>query len=370
MTYQPITSADIDAVMAAVRIFGPNRARVAEKLDIDYGRLDRIIRKANKEWQAAKKEHAAEHKHLDEAYRNANRDFYSSTFADLEAGPLDVPVRPFPFTRRQPANARKGKFLSAVLYGDSQVPYHDPRALDIVLRVIADVNPNVVVHMGDLVDCYTISDFSKNPKRVLTLQDEIDEAREWLALQVHTAPDAEHYLLEGNHEDRLRRLLWKLPDVTRQLMSLRAVEHVTTWPVLFDLESLGIKWVPTHLQSRTPILPKMILKHGTIVRKWSGWTAKGEWERYGKSGASGHTHRKGVFYHRDHNGNHFWIETGCTCSLDQDYAVDPDWQQGCVVLHIHQETGAYHIEDVYIHEGTAVWRDRMLEAAGCWRRYE
>jgi hypothetical protein len=73
------------------------------------------------------------------------------------------------------------------------------------------------------------------------------------------------------------------------------------------------------------------------VRKWSGWSGKGEWEKYGRSGVSGHTHRLGWFVHRDHNGNSNWAETGCTCLLESPYGVDFDWQQGFVVMTWNQD---------------------------------
>jgi hypothetical protein len=110
------------------------------------------------------------------------------------------------------------------------------------------------------------------------------------------------------------------------------------------------------------LLPKFILKHGNVVRKWSGWSAKGEWERYGKSGASGHVHRLGMFFHRDWNGNHVWAETGCLCSLNPDYMRDPDWQQGFVVASFERSTGAFQVEPVYIHRGNAVWRGKVYRA--------
>jgi hypothetical protein len=129
------------------------------------------------------------------------------------------------------------------------------------------------------------------------------------------------------------------------------------------LADIGWHWVPTHLQSRTSILPKLITKHGTLVRKWSSWTAKGEWEKYGKGGLSGHTHRLGKFYHRDHNGAHLWVETGCTCKLDPEYTLDPDWQNGCVVVTHTQNGERYAVEDVYIQDGVGIYSGKEIRAA-------
>lgn len=259
-----------------------------------------------------------------------------------------------------------GQMLTAVLYGDTHIPFHDQRSLDVVAQVIRIARPNVVVHQGDLLDCYHLSRFDKNPKRLHRLQDEIDAARAHLAAFRLLAPTARFIYLSGNHEDRLRRTLWSLPPHAEALLGLDAVTEALTWPKLLGLEELGIEHYDygdqTRAQAKEPLLPRFMLKHGTIVRKLSGYTARAELDKYNRSGASGHTHRLGAFFHRDANGNHVWVETGCTCQLNPEYAQDPDWQAGAVVMTFEPTTGAFQVELVYIHEGTAVFRGHWIDA--------
>lgn len=257
--------------------------------------------------------------------------------------------------------ASSNGMLTAVLYGDTHLPFQDDAALRVVAQVIRVVKPDVVVHMGDLMDAYHLSRFDKNPKRIHTLQDEIDMARAHLASFRILAPKARFVFLEGNHSDRLRRALWSMPPQAEALMKLDAITNNLTWPKLLGLEELGIEFIPYGEQSRANIFPRFIVKHGTVVRQLSAYTARAEWQKYGRSGASGHTHRLGMFMHRDHNGNHVWVETGCTCKLDPEYAVDPDWAQGCVVVTFEQKTGAFQVEPVYIHHGTTVFRGQWYD---------
>ena len=63
---------------------------------------------------------------------------------------------------------------------------------------------------GDIVDCYQLSVFSSNPSRQFSLQDEFDATQAWLRRRVKKNPNARRIYMEGNHEDRLRRWLWKL----------------------------------------------------------------------------------------------------------------------------------------------------------------
>lgn len=275
---------------------------------------------------------------------------------------LDRQIKPLAEYPPWKVKTIKGRTQTALLYGDTHFPYQDDVALAIVGQVAEQLQPDVIVHMGDLMDCYRLSRFDKDPARMETVQDEIDMARAHLVQMRRRVPDAEMILLEGNHLDRLRRVLWNLPGEAAFLHTLTAFKQTMTWPALLGLADLGITFVPYGQESRHEFLPKFILKHGDVARKWSAQSAKAELDRYNRSGASGHTHRLGMYMHRDHAGNHIWLETGCTCDTQPEYTADPDWQSGCVVMTFDCETGAFQAEVVYIHEGLAVWRGQVLAA--------
>lgn len=273
----------------------------------------------------------------------------------LDRPPLAVDVPPSPAT---PTRDR----VTALLYGDSHFPYHDPKTLQIITEVARRVQPDFLVHMGDLLDCYDLSRFDKNPKRLTHLQDEVDLARAHLAAMRLVTPGSFCLWLEGNHEDRLRRCLWNLPEAAKALLDLDVVSHALTWPAILGTEELGWEFVPYTEQTSRNYLPHWILKHGTTVRKWSAYTARSEWEHHARSGSSGHTHRLGAYFHRDYNGVHAWFETGCTCRLDPEYAQDPNWHPGCLVVTFDRETGAFFTEIVHAYNGRAMFRGDWLEA--------
>ena len=253
------------------------------------------------------------------------------------------------------------KFKHAVIVGDTHVPYQDHGALSVVERIIADVRPNIFVHIGDLIDAWQISRFDSDPHRRDTLQDNIDEAAGLLKKWQTLTPGAKRFYIEGNHEFRLTKAIQRMSDKARELAKLDVFQDNVNW--LGILEKAGVsrhqwEFVPVRRQARRRIFPNLIIKHGSVVRKWSGATACGEWQKYGMCGVSGHTHRLGTFYHRDFNGSHAWAETGCTCDLDPDYVEDPDWQHGCLVVTFTNDFKYFHFEPVYIQEGHAMWRDK------------
>lgn len=281
------------------------------------------------------------------------------TFSEI----LDFP--PAPFAVKIPdlgkPSLKTGETIRAVVYSDTHFPFQDDRVLNLVKYVIKDVKPHYVVHLGDLIDCWQISRFDKDPTRLDTLQDNIDAARTHLHEVSQIAPKAQKFLLEGNHEQRLTRTVWGLDGAQRQFATLRKFQQAMTWPSLLGLEDIGWTWVPERKQSRTPILPKIITKHGTLVSKWSGATAKAEWTKYGASGISGHTHRAGQFMHRDHNGMASWIECGCTCDLDPEYGFDMDWQQAFTVLTWSSNHVIMSSQQVIIRDGETLWGGKVIQ---------
>ncbi len=253
----------------------------------------------------------------------------------------------------------------AVIYGDVHVPFQDPAALEIVKDIIVAVQPEVVVNIGDLFDCASISKFPKDPRRKDSLQDEIylgaEHLREIRDLSLH----ADHYLFEGNHEERLRRTIWNMNDGARELAGLDVFDKYINWEtILADANVDGWNFIPYDEQP-VQILPiKLLTKHGTKLASGmgaSGRTAFKEWITYGMSGMSGHSHRLGDFFHRDRNGSHRWIETGCCCELSgvPGGSPDHDWHQGCVVITYTDDW--FNCELVYIQDGRAMWRDEVIE---------
>ena len=340
-------------ILEFVSEFGPDRGGIAAVLGVSVQQANNYINQS-----------------LRLRYKAAADSYYARLRAQNEVAPreyrpeatrvLDLPVRPFevpiPLLSRKSIDNRK--WFTAVVYGDSHFPFQDDTALSVILSLIKDVNPDVVLHVGDLVDAWQISRFDKDPARRDTLQENIDAARIHLHQVAQVAPKAKRYLLEGNHEQRLTRAIWQMDGAQREFARLRVFQKAMTWPRLLELDSIGFKFVPEREQSRTIILPKLITKHGTVIRKWSGATARGEWEKYGRSGLSGHSHRLGWFTHRDHNGRANWAETGCCCLLDPPYGVDLDWGQGAVVMTWTADRRLQNVEFCGIRDGRAIWRNR------------
>ena len=214
---------------------------------------------------------------------------------------------------------KRPDYQKVVFISDMHIPFHDKQAVKACLSFIKWYNPHTIIFLGDVIDFYAISSFSKDPARALDIQNEIDETIETLNRFCKIAPDAKKIFLKGNHCHRLQRYLWTKAS---ELSGLRDL----TIPKLLKLDEMGI----VYEKSGKLIWRKTVIKHGNIVRKFSAYTAKNEFESCGISGISGHTHRLGYHFRTNMGGAYSWMECGCLCDLEPEYMEGKitDWQQG------------------------------------------
>ena len=279
----------------------------------------------------------------------------SSTKARLTEVPQPVELNVTVPPQRPP---KEGAFES-VHYSDIHFPYQDNRALNVLLQVMEDVRPQFVCDHGDTLDCEEIGRFAKDPCTRVSVSEEIQMAAGFCGVVHALTPDAQHVWIEGNHEDRLRKLIWKLADTREagEVLTLPEVQQALQWGRLLGVEELGWETIP--YKEHFMLRDRLILKHGHSIRKWAGYTARAEHETYGCSGMSGHTHRQAAYFQRNAWGVHGWWELGMLGTIRNDYVTWPNWQQGFAVATWSGEE--YGVELVQVNEGVAFFRGRRYE---------
>ena len=96
---------------------------------------------------------------------------------------------------------------------DIHVPYHDPVALDAALKYGDSRNPDIVLLLGDSLDCYSVSNWEKDPRR-RNFKKELEAGRELIAHLRERYPKARVIYKEGNHEERfIRYMTLRAPDL-------------------------------------------------------------------------------------------------------------------------------------------------------------
>lgn len=262
-------------------------------------------------------------------------------------------------TRPRTPKATAGDFTS-LHYSDTHFPFHDPRVVNILYQIADITRPGMVADHGDTIDCTEISNYPKDPFHRVGLKAEIRMGAEHFGTVHALTPDASHVWLEGNHEERLKRLVWSLAEnrAAGELLTLPAVKKALSWPSLLGIGELGWETIP--YPGHKLLFDKLILCHGEKVRSESGASEKAEHRHYGKGGISGHTHRVGYYGKRDYDGEQGWWGLGCCCLIRDDYVSFPNWQQGFAVVTWSKDRKNFAVERVRVFDGVAHFRGKRF----------
>jgi hypothetical protein len=197
---------------------------------------------------------------------------------------------------------------------------------------VRQLQPSGVDIVGDLIDCYTLSHFDRNPARKGTFQEEVDMTHEFLGLlRSWTGNDCDIRYSEGNHENRLHKVLWRKCPEFADIRNL-------TMPKLLDLKKLGVKW---HSIQNPYCIRDLWYTHGDLLRVQAGSSARAKSDAIHGSVIVGHTHRMGWSPRTTWKGIEDAYEVGHFTDYTQlDYVRSiPNWQQGWAVVEFPPEGG-------------------------------
>lgn len=311
-----------------------------------------------------------------------------------EEFPAATPAKITP-SRRKPA-VRDHKTI--VVFGDSQidyrriidsktgetqlVPIHDERAIDIATLICKDLQPDVIVNVGDTVDLASLSRFDPDSDHFhKTIGPSFQRAHDMYAQLRADNPSAEIVEVDSNHNTRLRNYVLKhMP----QLHDMRrpGVEEeypVMTYPYLANLGHLGVRFISgygeaNYVYGKEYDAPPIVFKHGDSSAP--GSTSAKERPNYPYSHiVRGHSHRADRVYTTmrggDYSGQYLAsIVVGTLCKITGEVpavhsAVDDlnrpvetvmAWQQGMLV--IKDYGGQYTFDDVMIQNGRTFYEGK------------
>lgn len=243
------------------------------------------------------------------------------------------------------------KKIKIITLCDAHVKHEDPRAIDASFQVCKKLQPDIII-LHEWHDFYDLSKFDKNPNRSTdeNLQGEIDTVFKYFKRLRTLCPRSRIILLNSNHLERLRKYMWhQSPAVS----PLRALEIQS----LLRLKELNIEFMENF------VYKKVMFKHGDVVRKFAGYTAKGEFEKEGMSGCSGHTHRLSTYYTRLRGGFYVWVESGCLCKLDPQYINGvANWTQGFSIFTFDKKGNHFVAQVIPIIDGRCDYGDKSFNA--------
>lgn len=190
------------------------------------------------------------------------------------------------------------------VFGDLHEPFTCPDYKKAGLSIIKDTKPKRVISIGDAIDCWQISDYSKDPSRRERLYDDVMAFKATIEAWVDAMqPGTTIHLVQGNHESRLDRFIAKNCHPIHEFV--RPIKE------MLDIENLGRKkririiWHPEEKWDSL-VIGDCLVTHGEHFDKH---VAANNLDRYWdfKKVLHGHVHRSQLIYRRDR-----WAATiGC-----------------------------------------------------------
>jgi UDP-2,3-diacylglucosamine pyrophosphatase LpxH len=237
---------------------------------------------------------------------------------------------------------------------DSHGHHIDWEAAEAALAFVRFYKPGIIYMLGDHVDFAALSRFVASPAERASLMVDVNAAQAFLAKVRKSAPKAEILYLKGNHEARMQKFLWTRAAELEGVAGLRV-------PQLLKLSDYGIAWEETGAHMATP---KLLVKHGDIVRSRSGVSANAEMDRNGCAVVHGHTHRACVTFKRIRTGMMAGVESGCLCKYDPGYmgSQTADWAQAVSYGAIDLRGSGYSASVAPIVNGWVRFADKAISA--------
>jgi hypothetical protein len=237
-----------------------------------------------------------------------------------------------------------------LFWPDTHAPYHDAKAVEIAIEIGKELAPHELVIQGDFFDCYTISDYAKDPlKATRTLSEELEEGRALLARLEKELKPKSVVFIEGNHEDRVSRYLRNHASKLVGTMSCRDILGVPKhW-----------RWVPFGPHNRY-LAGNLIVTHGTRAGKHCAFAMA---DAYKTSVLFGHTHRIQEFNMRTARGELIkGITNGWLGDIDRaaEYVQDVANWSHAVTAGLFKPTGEFWLNTVEIENYEAVFNGKFF----------
>lgn len=229
-----------------------------------------------------------------------------------------------------------------LLLSDIHIPYHDPKAVEMAVEYGKQNDINTVVLNGDIMDCYALSRYEKDPRK-RRFSEELEMTREFLGWITNELP-AKYYYKIGNHEERYEAFLRikapELLDITEFRLD-----------VLLQFGKFGIELIT---DKRIIKAGELNIMHGHEFGR-SVFSpvnpARGYYMRAKTNIIAGHNHQ--TSHHMEKNLNEKVIgawSTGCLCELHPMYMPVNKWNLGFAVLNINKD-GTFEVDNLSIING-------------------
>lgn len=174
------------------------------------------------------------------------------------------------------------------------VPTHNPEVMDVWLQMMKDVQPDIILFGGDMIDLPELSKYDPDSRHFLdTIQQSIDGLYRYLSRVRADNPNARIVAMQGNHENRFNKTM------IRNSMPLFGVKPAcmpeefatTSFPFFLRLKDLEIEYVSGYPAESFQVNDELRFVHGDMSKPNN---ALAYLQRDGMSTGYFHDHRTGL----------------------------------------------------------------------------
>lgn len=254
-------------------------------------------------------------------------------------------------------------------------PFHDRLAWDLMVQLSAEIKPDRVVLLGDMLDLPAWTDkFLKSPDFYFTTQPAMNELAWWIA-QIRCNTNQMDYI-EGNHEYRMQRSMINYQPEAWGLRPVDVDEKSAALSIdnLLGLGRMGITYHKSYPKGHIWLNDKIRISHGILARSGGGETTKSILSTIRNTEIFGHIHRVETSSKTIHDRRGREVFTaaspGCICRVDGTVPSTTDrhdWQQGWMLVD-YDDKRMESIHNFRIDEGQTIYngkvfsgRDRLVE---------
>lgn len=245
---------------------------------------------------------------------------------------------------------KKKDVITVMFWSDIHIPDHSSSALALSEKLLGILQPDVLIHGGDMFDFDALSTFAKSRRR--RFRDAIDEVSDvWRNITYRVnkiSPKTLQIAFRGNHDSRIER--WND-------MAANPFADTTEEAFVQMVRSDGrVLWLGQYQETHVDTL---FVQHGKKVGENAAKAAVKD-QGWGTSLVQGHNHRPALFVHRvnsKRNPANYQVvmgaSAGALCNIPPHYQMDTkqtSWLHGIVTGHVNIPEETSNLQNVIFHK--------------------
>lgn len=264
---------------------------------------------------------------------------------------------------------------------DQLIPLHDERAMRVARLICNDLQPNLIVNLGDTVDLAALARFKPDSDHFSqTLAPAFQRVHDYYAELRSDNPRARIIEVDSNHNTRLRDYVLKNAPALYNIKQAGAEQDdypVMTYPYLTNLRAVNVDWISgygaaEYVHGEEYGKAPIVFKHGVTVASGGSTAAKESAQNPETHVVRGHGHRAEQHTRTMRDGTVLHaIQLGALCRNDgivpsyhsavddhnQPVKKQENWNQSVLVIEDYKD-GHYTFTQIAILNGIARYRGK------------